>query len=156
MIDLNSVVAGIVAGLITGVLIWLFRVVWLSILKPLTEDLLYKGVRIDGLWFSELVDTDSIHKEEISVVQRGNSISGTIKTLEGQDKGSSYRFTGSFKNLILTGTYESTSKYMTDRGTFTLKLSDNGGELKGVTTYVGDTDGSLCSAEYIWSAETNS
>ncbi|WP_413114103.1 hypothetical protein [Thaumasiovibrio sp. DFM-14] len=155
MIDLNNIIAGIVAGLVTGILIWLFRVVWLAILKPRTEDLLYKGVRIDGLWFSELVDTSSVHKEEISVVQRGNCISGTIKTLEGQDRGSSYKFTGSFKNLILTGTYESTSKYMTDRGTFTLKLSDNGGELKGITTYVGDTNGSLTSTEYTWSSQKN-
>ncbi|ALM66753.1 hypothetical protein ACUVJI_04700 [Vibrio parahaemolyticus] len=155
MFDLNNVAAGIVAGLVTGVLIWFFRAIWLSILKPRIEDLLYKGVRIDGLWFSELVGAESTHKEEIVVVQRGNKISGTIKTVEGQDKGSNYKFTGSFKNLVLTGTYESTSKYMTDRGTFILRLSDNGGELKGITTYAISAGSSLCTVEYVWSSQIN-
>lgn len=150
MLDLNSVVTGVVSGLMTGILIWFFRVIWLSQLKPWTEDMLYKGVRIDGFWISELVDIESTHKEEIFVVQRGHSVFGTIKTLEGQDQGTEYIFHGTFNNLILTGTYESKSKYMTDRGTFTLKISDNGGELAGVTTYIGDTDGELCSANYLW------
>ncbi|OEC52319.1 MULTISPECIES: hypothetical protein [unclassified Aeromonas] len=112
---LNNLTQGVIAGLVTGILIWVFRSIWLNILSPIVEDILYRGVRI-----------------------------------EGQDQGSSYVFSGVFKDLILTATYESTSHFSTDRGTFTLRLEDNGSYLKGYTVYLGDTNGELSDAKYIW------
>ena len=151
---IDNLVIGIVSGLVTGILIWLFRSVWIKILSPMLEDFLYSGVRIDGRWNAKLEDVVSTHKEEIIIKQWGNRINGTIKCIEGQDQGNNYIFEGNFKNLILTATYESTNKYATDRGTFTVKMEDNGKTLKGHTVYLGDTDGELSDAKYIWQKNT--
>ena len=148
--DFSDFYTGIISGLVTGILIWLFRFGWLRILSPFVEDLLYRGVRIDGQWTAELDGAESIHKEEIIVNQWGSRISGTLKCIEGQDQGSAYIFNGVFKNLILTATYESTNKFATDRGTFTVKLKDNGSCFQGHTVYLGATDGELSDAAYIW------
>ncbi|HEV2611057.1 MAG TPA: hypothetical protein VGU61_12380 [Noviherbaspirillum sp.] len=147
---LNDLAQGVIAGLVTGILIWLFRAVWLKILSPFIEDLLYRGVRIEGLWIAELVGAESTHKEEIVIKQWGNRVAGTLKCIEGQDQNSSYSFSGTFKNLILTAMYESTDKFSTDRGTFTVRLEDNGSYFKGHTVYLGATDGELSDAAYVW------
>ena len=146
----NDLYSGVVAGLVTGVLIWLFRAVWLKVLSPFVEDLLYRGVRIDGQWTAELEDAESEHKEEIIIKQWGNRVTGTLRCIEGQDLGGSYTFQETFKNLILTATYESTNKFSTDRGTFTVRLNDNGNSFKGHTVYLGATDGELSDAGYVW------
>ncbi|MFQ2168449.1 hypothetical protein ACK35I_05075 [Aeromonas veronii] len=147
---LNNLTQGVIAGLVTGILIWVFRSIWLNILSHIVEDILYRGVRIDGQWLAELEGVESLHKEEIIIKQYGCRVSGTLKSIEGQDQGSSYVFSGVFKDLILTATYESTSHFSTDRGTFTLRLEDNGSYLKGYTVYLGDTNGELSDAKYIW------
>lgn len=145
---IDNLIQGIVAGLVTGLLIWLFRSVWMKILSPIIEDLLYRGVRIEGQWSADLLHTS--HKEEVTVKQWGNRVSGQFRCVEGEDQGHSYKFDGVFKNLILTATYESNNKHYTDRGTFTLKLMDNGTVFKGHTAYLGNTGGELESTEYIW------
>lgn len=147
---LNDLTQGVIAGLVTGILIWCFRSVWLKILSPIVEDMLYRGVRIDGQWLAELEGVEPSHKEEITLKQWGCRVSGTLNSIEGQDQGGAYVFSGIFKNLILTATYESTSHFSTDRGTFTLRFEDNGSYLKGYTVYLGDTDGELSDAKYIW------
>lgn len=148
--NVDNLIQGVIAGLVTGTLIWLFRSIWLAILSPILDDFLYRGVRINGQWNAELKDLELPHKEEIIVKQWGNRVSGSLKCIEGPDQGSNYKFDGVFKNLILTATYESTNKYSTDRGTFTVKLEDNGSVLKGHTVYLGATDGDLSDSEYVW------
>jgi len=148
--NFDNLIQGVIAGLVTGVLIWLFRSIWLNILSPRVENFLYNGVRIDGQWVATLEDVDELHKEEIIVKQWGHRIYGTFKCIEGSDKGGNYKFKGVFKDLILTATYESINSYSTDRGTFTVRLEDNGSVLKGHTVYMGATDGDLSDSSYSW------
>ena len=147
---LLSISSGIIAGLVTGILIWLFRNIWLSILEPRVRDLLYRGIRIDGIWQAQLIDAESNHKEEIKLIQKGHFVSGTMKCIEGQDQGSEYTFKGTFKNLIISAEYEINDKSSVDRGTFTLKLKDNGAEFIGATAYYGATDGEVSAVNYEW------
>ncbi len=70
---------GIVAGVITGLLMLFFRQVWLKILEPKLADYLYRDVRIDGIWKSELTTrAGSPYEEEIEVCQKGHKLYGTI------------------------------------------------------------------------------
>ena len=146
---MDAIFTGIVAGLVTGILIWFFREIWLKILEPKIENYLYSDVRIDGAWVSELT-AKAPHREEIQLHQKGHRIEGTMKCIEGQGKGASYMFSGTFRNLILTAAYISTNAEAVDRGTFTLKLRNNGTRFEGATSYYRDTDDSISTTDYAW------
>jgi len=147
---MDEIVIGIISGLVTGCLIWFFQAIWLKILEPKIENYLYSDVRIDGIWTGELIGAESVYKEEITVFQKGHRITGMIKCIEGEDKGHAYNFEGTFRNLILTGSYFSVLASAVDRGTFTLKLRNNGTALRGHSAYYGDTGDEIISLEYQW------
>lgn len=68
----------------------------------------------------------------------GHNISGRIIELGGASKTYSYNIQGTFKNLILAGTYETFSKDHMDRGAFSLMLLENGKKLEGFFSSYSD------------------
>lgn len=61
----------------------------------------------------------------------GHAINGRIIEIGGASKTHSYNIVGTFKSLILSGTYETFSKDHLDRGAFSLMLLENGNKLEG-------------------------
>lgn len=76
-----------------------------------------------------LTSVPIIVKFEIKRV--GHHITGKMIEIGGASQVCSYLITGSFKNLILSGCYETTSKDSIDRGALSLMLFDNGKKLEG-------------------------
>ncbi len=70
----------------------------------------------------------------------GHNISGRIIEIGGASKVHSYNIVGTFKNLILSGTYEPFSKDHMDRGAFSLMLLENGKKLEGFFSSYSDGD----------------
>lgn len=68
----------------------------------------------------------------------GHNINGRIIEIGGASKVHSYNIAGTFKNLILSGTYETFSKDHMDRGAFSLMLLENGKKLEGFFSSYAD------------------
>lgn len=68
----------------------------------------------------------------------GHYLSGQVVEIGGISQVHTYRITGSFKNLILTGEYENESGAHIDRGSLSLMLRENGNSLEGFFSSYAD------------------
>lgn len=227
----EPIVNGVIAGVVTSLLILIFSIIWRSNITPWIENLLYKDTKIEGVWNGVLVPfvgIDEIDKRRIKVafgiIERrrrkrknksgdenqgseqesqsravsatvqdgggdrdieaeliiknapndeqngeqdelidrkffvkigagmapievrvevnrvGHSITGHIIEIGGASDIHTYRFSGSFKNLILTGEYENQDCVHIDRGSLSLMLRENGRSLEGFFSSYADSD----------------
>ncbi|WP_375605733.1 hypothetical protein [Flavobacterium davisii] len=72
--------------------------------------------------------------------RKGHQINGRIIEIGGASDIHTYDLNGSFKNLILTASYESTSKSHIDRGALSLMLVENGRLLEGFFSSYNDNE----------------
>lgn len=212
----SSLASGIISGLITALLLFVFAVLWRKNIEPWFENLLYQDVCIEGEWFGILIpylgleDLDRaakkaawrkfqerirkerkvergepvpatstseqgnekevsaeliLHKSKYSsngtdddaekhikisiapapilirveISRVGHKVSGRIIEIGGASKVHTYTITGGFKNLILSGCYETCSKDHIDRGALSLMLKNNGKVFEGFFSSYGDT-----------------
>lgn len=217
----EPIINGVIAGVVTSLLILIFSIIWRSNITPWIENLLYKDTKIEGVWNGVLVpfigieeidkrrikmafgiverrrrrktkssETESNNQENgtslsvsasvqeneidrdveaeliikgspdadrdgeqdelidrkifvkigsgmvpievrVEIKRVGHSIVGQIVEIGGASDIHTYGFTGSFKNLILTGEYENQDCAHIDRGSLSLMLRKNGGSLEG-------------------------
>jgi hypothetical protein len=217
----EPIVNGVIAGVVTSLLILIFSIIWRSNITPWIENLLYKDTKIEGVWNGVLVpfigieeidkrrikmafgiverrrrrktkssETESENQENgtslsvsasaqeneidrdieaeliikgtpeaerdgekgelidrkffvkigsgmvpievrVEIKRVGHSIMGQIVEIGGASDIHTYGFSGSFKNLILTGEYENQDCAHIDRGSLSLMLRKNGGSLEG-------------------------
>lgn len=75
---------------------------------------------------------------KVDIKRVGHKISGKMIEIGGASQVHSYLIAGSFKNLILSGCYETTNKDNIDRGALSLMLIDNGKKLEGFFSSYSD------------------
>jgi hypothetical protein len=132
---------GITSGLVVTLFVVVFRNLWIAVITPWIEDRVYKDAKIEGKWFGLFPNQANLRQEVISLKRHGHEVSGKLICTEGGDEGEEYILKGSFRNLILTLTYESTNESSTDRGTYTLQCIRSGERLSGfLSTYNGLRD----------------
>lgn len=222
-----SLINGIISGIVTALLIFIFQILWRKNFLVWIENLLFQDVKIEGDWSGFIVpyiglkDLDKLQKEiawrefqrmkaekkffkarnnrknnhgeeetkatiidsktgeeqEVSaevilhssskkneqqsedqpkqearmvsisptpiiikaqLKRVGHSIKGKIIEIGGASDIHTYSIEGSFKNLILTATYESTSEDHIDRGALSLMLLKNGEVFEGFFSSYAD------------------
>jgi len=214
----TSIISGIISGVVTALILFVFQVLWKKNIQTWIENLLYQDVCIEGEWHGFLVpflgleDLDKIYKEmawrrfkellkkgklqpqekkradaedatvidektetgekvsaevvlqetkktesdnkgekkilvnleptpiivRVEMKRIGHKISGRIIEIGGASNICSYSISGTFKNLILSGCYETTSKDNIDRGALSLMLLENGKKLEGFFSSYSD------------------
>ena len=72
--------------------------------------------------------------------RNGHKITGKIIEIGGASDIHTYEVNGTFKNLILTASYESSSENHIDRGALSLMLINNGNLLEGFFSSYNDSD----------------
>jgi len=212
---LDSLAGGIISGLITALLIFVFAILWRKNIEPWFENLLYQDVCIEGEWSGILIpylgleDLDRIAKRtawrrfqerlkkerkaehgepipassvseqgeqkdvsaelilhndsqptkntesekekhikiainsvpiivRVEVFRTGHKVNGRIIEIGGASKVHTYTISGTFKNLILSGCYETCSKDHIDRGALSLMLKNNGKVFEGFFSSYSD------------------
>ncbi len=108
---------------------------------------------IAGIWktsFTENENNGPSH-ETVTLKQKGSQVSGEI---EYDDEGQKiiYKFKGSFKNLILTATYESKDPQEYERGSFSLQYKQKK-KFKGQYVTFSkkeDSEPEFIAKEYTW------
>lgn len=151
----DQMIIGVYSGLLaTGIfsfVVFVCSVIWRKVISPWWENKLYQDARIDGEWVAEInAKTTDNDIEVITISQVGHDIRGDIVCTQGPDEGRKYKFNGTFRNQILTAYYWNTKKTSIDSGTFSLRLENDGEELRGFTSYYHDTGHSIIAREYHW------
>ena len=78
-----------------------------------------------GTWTTTFSEDGKEKREKVKVRQKGSRVEGEIVVREDpQDEGDTYAFEGTYRNLILTGTYESTNLKPVEHGVFLLRRTD--------------------------------
>jgi len=149
-----SLFIGVVGGLVATSLTVAFRNYWIKVLIPWYEERVYKDAKIEGVWKSAKVRTDQSKNVMLMNIRRvSHFVSGDITFIEGLDQGLTYKFTGEFRNLILTINYASINSSNIDRGTLTLMLIENGKKLKGYYSFYFDPENRINSLELVFNRQ---
>jgi len=142
---LFAMVAGIVTAFVIEVIIKNF---WRNVVRPWYENTVYRDAKIEGRW--EAIAT--IDHQEVrrlwKISRQGHRIEADIVSTSGFDEGESFRMTGTFKNLLLTGSYNPTDSSRTDRGTYTLQLIEDGQRFKGYIVHYSRRESKVMTGKY--------
>lgn len=212
---IDSLATGLISGLMTSFLLFVFAILWKKNIVPWFENILYQDVCIEGEWSgilipylgldhldqamrraawrkfedkmrnenisnkkipiesSTLMDNSDckdvsaeliLHKPEckeenentsddetikislspvpifvrVEIHRIGHKIKGRIIEVGGASKVHTYTINGSFKNLILSSSYETCNKDHIDRGALSLMLKNNGKTFEGFFSSYAD------------------
>jgi hypothetical protein len=150
----SSLLAGVVSGVIVSVIVFACRVQWLRVLQPWYENRLYKGAKIEGLWSTTINFPDNVANTFRIELQRvGYSVHGSVLCVSGYSEGETYEFSGTFKDLILTGSYQVRGRGL-ERGPLTLMMIGGGLKLKGYLSYYDNDQHSVNAAPCEWVLES--
>jgi hypothetical protein len=211
----DSLATGLISGLMTSFLLFIFAILWKKNIVPWFENLLYQDVCIEGEWsgilipylgldhldqamkraawrkFQERMKNENISDKSIPIESSsqienseckdvsaeliirkpdcsdesenkpddetikislssvpifvrvemhriGHKIRGRIIEVGGASKVHTYTINGSFKNLILSSSYETCNKDHIDRGALSLMLKNNGKTFEGFFSSYAD------------------
>lgn len=135
---LEDITLGVVGGITTSVMLFVFGVLWNQRIVPWFEERIYKGARIEGDWCGEIeYDDGNREKFGFAILRQSYRVFGTMKNLEDLRE---YTIQGEFKNNLLTLVYSSKVDWQIDRGCFTLVLTKNGREMHGHAAYYYSND----------------
>ena len=148
---MENLISGLISGLVTTLLVVVFRSIWISVITPWFEERVYKDVRIEGKWFTVYPNWGATTREEVvNLDRKGHAVNGDIVCISESDKGEKYMVSGSFRNMILTCTYESNEKTKSDRGSLSLRAVKNGKRLVGKIAFYSDNHETIETETVLW------
>jgi len=151
----ENIILGLISGLLATFLVFVFRSIWNCILVPWFEERVYKDIKIEGTWFSLYPASSDNRQEVITLKRQGHAVKGEIVCLTGGDLGERYQVTGSFRNMLLPLSYESSDVSKADRGAITLQSIHNGERLSGKMAYYNTSQDTISTANVIWFRHKN-
>jgi hypothetical protein len=146
----ESIISGLISGVTVAFLILLIRGFWNAVIVPWFEERVYKDVKIEGKWFGLYPTTTDLRQDVITLHRHGHAVTGKMICTKGGDEGEEYCITGSFRNMLLPLTYETTDNQKTDRGSITLICVRNGERLKGKIAFYHTLEDSIATGNILW------
>jgi len=145
----NNFIIGITSGIVTALIVFFAKSIWIKNLIPWFERLVYKDIYINGKWKSNLGD-DEYDGELVEIEQSAHKVNGYIRVSSKEEYTETYQFEGIFKNSILTATFSVFDKSNLDSGSMTMILKENGNKLIGHTAFYDEDEEKIVSKKYIW------
>lgn len=149
-----ALAAGVISGLITAALLLTFGQYWRSVLRPAIQSFLYKGVRIDGVWTTEVTVKGQKKIQTAVLQQKAYAITGTLTYPEDtQGRSHTYRIEGFFVDNILTMLAREMGHGRADRGAILLLLQPGLSKIsmKGFGIWLAGHE--PVTLEYMWHRE---
>jgi len=154
----------IFSGLITTFIVLFVTLFWKSVILQWYENFLYRDAKIEGRWYgkSDYFDKetdagllDIKHKSisnfyTIDISRTGHTINATMTCTDGWEQGRTYILQGTFKNLMLTATYDPEDKTSMERASMTLILKSNGRRFLGFVSMYMDEFDLISPGRMIW------
>ena len=141
--DSSNILYSVVGGFVVLFLRWF----WNDIIPRILQRFYHHEPSIDGKWRTTFSEGEVEYHETITVKQKGRKVKGEIALREG-DEDTIYKLEGTFKYLILTGTYESTNPTEYEQGAFALRYIK--GNFRGQYVLLSKESEELISSEYEW------
>ena len=142
----------IIASLIGGILVLFLQWLWKNALPDLVLRFQKNEPRIAGKWKTTFKENGKEYHENVTLRQRGRNITGVILLKEEEDaEDTVYNFSGTFKNLILSGTYVSTDEADFERGVILLRYLGRG-RFTGQNIFSSKTSEKLIASDYEWTS----
>jgi hypothetical protein len=113
---LMNIIYGVIASAIVAASPWLIRRVRMKRNANRGEPL------IEGKWHTTFEENGQVFHENVLLTQNGRKVKGELVLEDGTE--TRYKFSGAFKHLILTGTYEATDPKDYEQGAFALRYAN--------------------------------
>lgn len=153
----ESIVSGLVAGLVVAFIVVLTRKIWDAVIVPWFEERIYKDIKIEGKWYGLYPEFNANgYRQDVVVLKRhGHTITGTMICTKGgegaeSDEGEEYNLSGSFRNMLLPLVYESSDLEKSDRGSLNMMCIYNGERFSGKICMYNTTQHSISSTSLLW------
>jgi hypothetical protein len=153
--NIESLVVGIVSGILTSALIYLFVLIFTRIVLPWYRQLLYRGIEIQGEWTSSTdLGSGLIEEGSIELRQKADSVSGDLSLTKCQDgkiiKTETMRLTGRLKDRFLFASISPVKKSRLGIGTTLLEIVGDGSEMRGCESWYDIGTKSIMSGNIEW------
>jgi len=143
----GSIVAGIIGGLISSLIVWAFYHFATDTVLPWYQTRVYRGVLLAGLWTGNRADGGHIFGFSLSLTQRGHIISGTFTANDQRSGGevteTVFHLTGSIRDSVLLLTYAPSTPERYGSGAFLLRVFNGGKQLQGGMVYFQTHSGKI-------------
>lgn len=143
-----TIILGALAGLITSGIVLGVKSFMSKVVLPWYENLVYHDVKFEGRWLGYSTISGEAVERVWDIQRQGHNFEATVTSTSGSDKGHVFLVKGSFKNLILTGTYAHKDSRNTARGSYAFKLLGDGHRFDGVVAYLATGTGTIEHASY--------
>jgi hypothetical protein len=143
MSPFQSIILGVVAGIITAISLFILKELWLKSLLPLYQKYRYLGADISGSWTNEYVDEESKSTFSLVLTQNAHKITGSMhftNTSKTQKNNVDYSLVGEYWEGYLTLSARSKDRKVFSNGAMFFKLISNGKNLNGYFAFRNSAD----------------
>lgn len=138
----------IIIGIATSIITWVIIKFYNMVLLPEYEAIVYKEIKINGTWISNLVDQNITYNEEYTFVQKGHNITGVYKVINIFNDGNSnitseYKIQGKISNGFLNLSGQITSQSEIGMISFIFKVTNSGNTLVGNSIWISRHDNNI-------------
>lgn len=133
----ETIILGVITGIITAVILFLLNKLITLWLIPLYQEWRYQGADVAGTWFADLNDqTDATvrTKYSLNLIQKAHTLSGTLHfefKSEQKNFATDFYVTGEYWEGYFTMTFKSADHKRFSRASMVMKLVDGGGAMAG-------------------------
>lgn len=133
----ETIIIGVITGILTTVIIFLASKLITLWLIPRYQEWRYQGADVAGTWiadFGDQNDTSVRTKYSLNLVQRAHKLSGALHfEFENSQKNftSDFHVEGEYWEGYFTITFKSIDRKLFSRATMVMKLIDGGGAMSG-------------------------
>jgi hypothetical protein len=153
-----AVVGGIIAGVLTSVIIFIFACIWRDHILPWIEDKTYQGIRVDGSWSivdKKDKDGESLYSqnETLQLEQKASRLTGrlTLVPKEAQTvKTRTLKVEGVVRDRFVIITCMPATRRNLGYQAFLGEVSGDGTQIRGQAGYYHIDDATVQSIEAIY------
>lgn len=155
----GAIIIGVISGILASLTIYIALIIAKNILIPWYRTLIYKGIDINGEWFSEAkFDSGNIQHMKISIKQKANKISALItisKKIANSDKIEikTYQQDGEIRERFVTLVGRNTDKQSIGVNSILMEVVGDGKKMQGYTSRYNVTKNKITASEAIWTRE---
>jgi hypothetical protein len=131
-----NIVLGIISGILTSAFIFLLSKIFVNIVMPWYQRIIYKGVDLNGEWLGEMIDTAELSFPfRINLIQNAHDLSGNAhidkSKAKDSDHGTHYKMNGYVWEGYVTLNFQSDDRTRLSFATSLLQVKKGGLKLEG-------------------------
>jgi hypothetical protein len=156
MSEIETVVLGVVSGIMTTAFLYLVSLLVKQHIIPWYQGVTYRGVDVSGTWITEIETVEGFKaKFEMSIDQQAHNLSGDTTVIQGKDLTNPNSITNNKMNGSIWEGYITLNMQSKDRkrlsyATSLLQVMSGGGTLKGMYIFRSIRTDEIDSIETIW------